>query len=256
MSTFLFVTNPHEYTPGAIEAGQWNEWSCGKSVKAGDRAFVYLTKGEGIKYEWAITSDAEPEPKSGYGCGVEPLKFFEPSIPRTELLDNFAKKEWAAPYTQFRGMKCIRLQDEVAERIRALRPNSLSKTAPGKIEMRQRKNAEMEFLEGEKRAQTSVTRDAGLRAAAKERWGLTCACCGFQFEEVYGPAAKGLGIVHHLEQFTGKVRKATVEDVRVVCANCHLVIHAKKKPQTIDQMKAMVGKTWTFWSNAGVQRKD
>src|SRR5262249_52972929 len=84
---------------------------------------------------------------------------------------------------------------------------------------------ETAFLEGEKRAAKGSVRNPQLREAAKRRYGLKCYCCGFDYEAFYGSVAKGLAIVHHLSLFSktgGKPRKATVKDVRVVCANCHL----------------------------------
>jgi hypothetical protein len=112
------------------------------------------------------------------------------------------------------------------------------------------------FIEGEKRAsRTTVRRDPGLRAAAKKRWGLKCYCCSFDFEQFYGGEAKGLAIVHHLQPFTGanaKPRNSTVENVRVLCANCHQVIHIKNEPVEVDDLKTRLSKRWTPWTPAGV----
>jgi hypothetical protein len=114
------------------------------------------------------------------------------------------------------------------------------------------------FLEGESRAVKSTVRSPQLRAAAKRKWGLECYCCGFDFGTFYGDVAKGVAIVHHLRQFLGsdgKARKATVNDVRVVCANCHQVIHLEKEPMHVDDLKKRVSESWAAWSERGVRRR-
>jgi predicted HNH restriction endonuclease len=117
---------------------------------------------------------------------------------------------------------------------------------------------EKTFIEGEKRAATTTSRNATLRVAAKKKWGLKCYCCGFDFEQFYGAKAKGVAIVHHLELFpTGKSQKrnASIDDVRVVCANCHFVIHVENPPIEVDELRDLISKSWSLWSDRGVARK-
>lgn len=120
------------------------------------------------------------------------------------------------------------------------------------------KSDEEVFLEGERRATNGTVRNPQLRDAAKKKYGLKCYCCGFDYEAFYGSVAEGLGIVHHLKTFakgTGKPRKATVKDVRVVCANCHHVIHVENPPIDVDVLKQQLAKSWTVWSEKGTSRK-
>ena len=51
--------------------------------------------------------------------------------------------------------------------------------------------------------------------------------CGFCFEDVYGDLGKNYSHVHHLEALAlapGEV-STTLDDLAVVCANCHAMIH-------------------------------
>jgi predicted HNH restriction endonuclease len=51
--------------------------------------------------------------------------------------------------------------------------------------------------------------------------------CGFCFEEVYGKLGRRYAHVHHLEALSaapGEVT-TTIEDLAIVCANCHSMIH-------------------------------
>jgi predicted HNH restriction endonuclease len=116
---------------------------------------------------------------------------------------------------------------------------------------------ETAFLEGERRANTSTVRNQQLREAAKKKYGLKCYCCGFDYEAFYGSVARGLAIVHHLKLFrqAGKRRSATVKDVRIVCANCHHVIHVENTPIDVDYLKAQIAQSWTFWSESGTRPK-
>jgi len=70
--------------------------------------------------------------------------------------------------------------------------------------------------------------------------------------------AEGLAIVHHLQIFAaakGKRRKTTVQDVRIVSANCHQVIHVSKKPIDVDDLKKHLSELWTPWNETGVARR-
>ncbi len=113
------------------------------------------------------------------------------------------------------------------------------------------------FEKGGKRSAASTLRNPKLREEAKRKYGLNCYCCGFKFEDFYGPRAKGRAIVHHLETFRGdasKQRVSTVDDVRVVCANCHYVIHLTEDPLDVDDLKRMIEQSWTRWDQGGVSR--
>lgn len=74
--------------------------------------------------------------------------------------------------------------------------------------------------------------------------GATCAVCGFDFGDVYGPVAQGFIHVHHLQPIStqgGPHRVNPVADLRPVCANCHAVIHLRKgTPYTIEEMRAIL----------------
>ena len=49
-------------------------------------------------------------------------------------------------------------------------------------------------------------------------------CC-FVFESVYGEKGAGYVHVHHLSPLSLGYRRTTVEDLAIVCANCHAMIH-------------------------------
>ena len=64
---------------------------------------------------------------------------------------------------------------------------------------------------------------ATLQATGK----LRCEICGFDFKDAYGELGDEFCEVHHLlplSKADGVVRTA-VEDLAIVCSNCHRVIH-------------------------------
>jgi 5-methylcytosine-specific restriction protein A len=92
-------------------------------------------------------------------------------------------------------------------------------------------------------AETTITvRNPKLVASAKRRYGLRCQVCDFSFEKRYGELGKGFIEVHHLVQLASShaPRKSTTDDVRVVCANCHRMIHKKTPPVPIDELKKLL----------------
>jgi 5-methylcytosine-specific restriction protein A len=67
--------------------------------------------------------------------------------------------------------------------------------------------------------------------------------CGFSFEESYGELGKGYIEVHHLNPLSDRdtERTTTVEEVAVVCANCHRVLHRNgKAPIPLEEIRKIV----------------
>jgi hypothetical protein len=119
MQTYLFVTKPH-YMP---EEAEWDNvrWSCSKTTKAGDYALVYVT-GEGIQYEWCAVTDAKPHPEWRFMCELEYVRTLAPPITLGEIRAAIPEDDWAPPYQNFRGLKSIRIPEDIARRICNLRP--------------------------------------------------------------------------------------------------------------------------------------
>jgi predicted HNH restriction endonuclease len=90
------------------------------------------------------------------------------------------------------------------------------------------------------RNQTIVkkAKEAKLRAEGK----LNCEICGFSFNEKYGEHGKDYIEAHHkvpLGEAQG-IRETKIEDLALVCSNCHRMIHKKFPSYTIDEIKAII----------------
>lgn len=83
-------------------------------------------------------------------------------------------------------------------------------------------------------------RNPKARSLCLKHWGTKCTICGFDFEKVYGKIGQGFIHVHHLipiSQIGKSYQIDPIKDLRPVCPNCHAMIHLKKPPMNIDEIK-------------------
>jgi predicted HNH restriction endonuclease len=87
-------------------------------------------------------------------------------------------------------------------------------------------------------------RSAAARRRCIEHFGSVCSVCAIDFGAFYGPIAEGVIHVHHLTPLSvaGGVNYVIdpVRDLRPVCPNCHVVIHRRDPPLSIDEARALV----------------
>lgn len=71
---------------------------------------------------------------------------------------------------------------------------------------------------------------------------LYCEVCGFDFENIYGELGKDFIEAHHLKPISQMTdnEKTKVEDILMVCSNCHSMIHRKKPWLKKSQMKKLL----------------
>lgn len=88
-------------------------------------------------------------------------------------------------------------------------------------------------------------RNPQARAECLRHYGHKCSVCRFDFYEEYGEIGKDFIHVHHLKRISEIRKKYVVDpikDLRPVCPNCHAMIHAKKLPYSIDELKTKLRK--------------
>lgn len=61
---------------------------------------------------------------------------------------------------------------------------------------------------------------------------LLCECCRFDFFEEYGLIGQGFVECHHKNFISNGERKTTLEDLALVCSNCHRMLHRRKDDGT------------------------
>jgi 5-methylcytosine-specific restriction enzyme A len=66
--------------------------------------------------------------------------------------------------------------------------------------------------------------------------------CGFSFLEIYGEHGRGFIEAHHKQPLSERTTKRStrIEDMALVCANCHRMIHTGDKTLTLEELKALL----------------
>ncbi|MCX5792447.1 MAG: HNH endonuclease [Elusimicrobia bacterium] len=85
-------------------------------------------------------------------------------------------------------------------------------------------------------------RNPKLAQFKKTQSDYRCEICGFNFEETYGNIGRGYILVHHLKPI-GSRRRATktrLEDLVVICQNCHAMLHQQRPPLSPDELHSLV----------------
>jgi putative restriction endonuclease len=111
------------------------------------------------------------------------------------------------------------------------------------------------FLEGAVRQVTvnAYERDTEARSRCIAHYGTRCFVCDFDFGSSYGESLEGYIHVHHLRQLSdigGEYEVDPIADLRPVCPNCHAVIHSKKPPYAIEEVKGMLAQAESNCSTA------
>lgn len=82
--------------------------------------------------------------------------------------------------------------------------------------------------------------EAAKAMALREHGRLFCVACDFDFSERYGDAGSGIIDVHHTKPVHTMLpgENTKVVDLVLLCANCHRVVHSKRRWLTVEQVKA------------------
>lgn len=83
-------------------------------------------------------------------------------------------------------------------------------------------------------------------AQASSEGNLECEVCNFNFGATYGKLGAGYIEVHHLKAVNklGKDGKTKLEDLALLCANCHRMAHRKREPLGLNEIRqALLGES-------------
>lgn len=169
-------------------------------------------------------------------------------------------KNWAEGKSQFGAFRRIPLKELKRQlRFEGTTSTKLAKTTPLAMQVRARrrlspssaalllnvlatelkklKNAEDDFRvsEGRLKQMTLSTRERNrtVRIQALAMKGTVCEICRFDFAKTYGGFARNCVEVHHIEGLSNAGRrgvKTSLDDVLVLCPNCHRALHQFKNP--------------------------
>jgi len=101
----------------------------------------------------------------------------------------------------------------------------------------------LEYIEGQlfEEQRQSRRRNPSLRPAALEHYGYKCAVCNRSFDPLGEFSSRPLDVHHFVPlQHTPNARATTIDDVVIVCATCHRLIHAKDPPLTVAEAQSLL----------------
>jgi 5-methylcytosine-specific restriction protein A len=108
-------------------------------------------------------------------------------------------------------------------------------------------------FEGKKEGQSSYgyskkyERNPKNRVDAIKIHGCKCACCGFDFEKVYGERGAGFIEIHHNKPLYSLEEEIVINpmtDMNPVCSNCHRIIHRKKDDVlSVEEVKELINRS-------------
>jgi len=87
-------------------------------------------------------------------------------------------------------------------------------------------------------------RHRGLIEEKKENSDYRCEVCEMKFEEVYGDIGRDYIIAHHKEPIGSrkKASNTTLDDIALVCANCHAMLHRRERLMSISELRRRIRK--------------
>jgi 5-methylcytosine-specific restriction protein A len=82
-----------------------------------------------------------------------------------------------------------------------------------------------------------------LRSVLKAKGKLLCEVCQFDFELKYGTRGQGFIECHHTKPVTSLAEggKTHINDLALVCPNCHRMIHRARPWLSLDELRALIG---------------
>lgn len=120
-----------------------------------------------------------------------------------------------------------------------------SETKPSLALLPEQIDNPQEFYEG---ASQQITvniyeRNSRARSACVEHYGAKCIVCSFDFQEKYGEIGKDFIHVHHtkpLGEIGAEYKVDPINDLRPVCPNCHAMLHRRKPPFGINELRSII----------------
>jgi len=81
-----------------------------------------------------------------------------------------------------------------------------------------------------------------LIEAKKKQSDGKCSVCGFDFKERYRGIEKDQLVAHHVKPIGQRRRasKTTLDQINLLCPNCHAAVHSEDPPLSADQLRKML----------------
>lgn len=113
-------------------------------------------------------------------------------------------------------------------------------------------DGEDDALEGRILTRVHRSRERNQKLVAKRKaqrrtecdGALKCEACGFDFVVKYGDRGDGFAECHHkIPLAESGATKTRLEDLAILCANCHRMIHVRKPMLSVDELRSLISNT-------------
>ena len=230
------------------------DWHQTAKYKIGDTVYIYCTKPvQMIRYKAVVTAinmafDEITDDKEFWKDIEQYEKAKKDKYCRLVLLNEIYNEGLSLPFLIENGLSCapqgpqkvsVELSDYISRMLNENENILLESTVD-------------EYGEGKRQLKQHIVRERNpmLVQAAKKKFKqehsgkLFCEICGFDFFSTYGDIGEDYIEVHHKKPVSKmkEGEKTKIQDVAVVCSNCHKIIHRKKPWLTVEQVKKIVEK--------------
>jgi len=262
MATYLLTWNPKHYAWENLKEEPYDplsRWSVGKTkkIRIGDR-FFFMRLGKEPKgiigsgfFKSEPYDDAHWDPrKSGEMALYADTDFDdvllnsdEEKILSLNILKGIAEINWT-PYAS--GMQ---IREDVAKELEKGWANFLMERGELPIiddESEIDDNNQTDFniiktMEGEEYVREAKFRyrNKKLIKERKSKSDYRCEVCGIKFSDIYGEIGKNYILAHHINPIGERTRasETKLEDIALLCDNCHRMIHRTKPPMSINKLR-------------------
>lgn len=162
---------------------------------------------------------------------------------RLIMIEELYNEKLSLPFLLQNGLSCApQRAQRISKQLNDYISRILNETADILLE-----NVVDEFGEGRQQTKQHIVRERNpmLVREAKQKFKrehggkLYCEICGFDFSVVYGDIGEDYIEIHHIKPISKmkEGERTNLNDVAVICSNCHRIIHRKKPWLTIEQVK-------------------
>ena len=242
----------HTWEPGVTEYR-----FTGQSLASG--TFAARSDAPPLPGQWANQAPYYRVPLKAYEAFAEPI-----SLPAfTYLYDKELRADLKAPptyypFTLYAGGTEVRLRqgsylNDCTPRLLklvqiAIGEGPLPRHTPPLPQGAPSIGADQQYQETKRLAgeRYAFARNPGLVKAARAIRGFTCEACDFDFEATYGSLGREYIECHHVAPLGGREQpttSTTVRDVRMLCANCHRMVHRQRPPLLVEVLRSQLGRS-------------
>lgn len=270
-NTWIFQGNPKVFDiDNYVKNHKYIWWSLRQEyyqdkIEIGDEVFLWrsdggrrgtggiLAKAKVVSLPQEETDDENAEDYWHTDDGANSYLAIKLEVLDVRLGEGFISRLSLLEHPVLKNLLILRLRQQTNYLLSVEHANEINKLWSLKIIKEIEKDIEAEFAEEDyyytdgkvkeffgKRYERNIEN----RKKAIEIHGLSCAACGFNFEEVYGERGKDFIEVHHVKPLSTLKEEMVIdakEDLVPVCANCHRMIHRRKENVlTVEELKTLL----------------